>query len=99
MTLATPYDDDDLRSLREQHQEYVMRSQASGAVCISCCSTCGGNWPCISARFLATLDELEGTDIGGCDSCDGVYPVEDLRTMVAAGAEGSFCLRCREGRS
>jgi hypothetical protein len=95
MTAATPYNDDDLRTLREQHQEYVMRSQASGAVVLSCCSTCGGNWPCTTARFLATLDEKDGTDVGGCDRCSGVFPREDLKSGVFAGAEGTLCGKCR----
>jgi hypothetical protein len=88
VTLATPYNDDDLRGIREAHQEAVMR-WGSG------CTSCGGNWPCITARFLATLDEKDGTDVGGCDRCSGVFPREDLKSGVFAGAEGTLCGKCR----
>jgi hypothetical protein len=37
----------------------------------------------------------EPEPIGACDACDAVVPLADLVSMMAGGAEGSFCPKCR----
>lgn len=60
------------------------------------------SWTCPSCRRKGITSDVcrpchqkRPDDIGSCDSCLRVFPHDELRTFMASGAEGTFCLKCR----